>query len=134
MYPDHSTRPQAGAGLPIALFIITVLSLIVLGMSQLQESSSRSVSLQIQSQRAFFAAESGAQVALTRLFNGLSCPAVINFDESGLGGCSADITGCTTPSAVTENGTPIYTIQSTGVCGPAGGTDSARRKIEVMVR
>lgn len=53
MYPEKCSKYQNGAGLPIALFIITVLSLIVLSMGQLQESSGKAISLQIQSQRAF---------------------------------------------------------------------------------
>lgn len=53
MCPERSPQKQQGAGLPIALFIITVLALLVVGMAQLQERSGQAVSLQIQSQRAF---------------------------------------------------------------------------------
>lgn len=54
MYPEpRNLVNQGGAGLPVALFIITVLALLVTGMAQLQQASGDSVSLQIQSQRAF---------------------------------------------------------------------------------
>jgi MSHA biogenesis protein MshP len=94
MYPENSYKQQAGAGLPIAIFIVTVLSLIVLGMSQLQESSGKAISLQIQSQRAFFAAESGAQVVIAELIavageSPILCSAdkTITFEEKGLANC-----------------------------------------------
>lgn len=59
MYPERLHHQQSGAGLPVALFVITVLALLVIGMAQLQESSSKAVSLQIQSQRAFLQRRAG---------------------------------------------------------------------------
>lgn len=137
MCPDQSLSPQRGAGLPIALFIITVLSLLVLGMSQLQEGASQSLSLQIQSQRAFFAAESGAQSAVRKALDS-GCPAVtaaspMSFASSGLAGCSASL-GCDSVTADISGpgGDTVYTITSTGNCG--AGPDGAEREIEVRVR
>ena len=76
MYPERGIKQQIGAGLPVALFIITVLALIVTSMAQQQESSGASVSQQILSQRAFYAAESGAQVAVAEALSGSSCGSV----------------------------------------------------------
>lgn len=133
MCPDPSFEKQRGAGLPVALFIITVLSLIVLGMSQLQESGGQAVSLQIQSQRAFYAAESGAQIAVRNALVASSCgPASVDFDTPGLSGCRA-VLSC---ESVTESGlagnTTVYSITSSGQCG--AGPDQATRVIEVRVR
>ncbi len=131
MCPESSPKKQAGAGLPVALFIITVLSLIVAGMSQLQESSGKSISLQIQSQRAFFAAESGAQVVLADIMpadksDPVSCPAStpvqVPFSASGLGACDASI-------ECSDVNSPVLVITSTGVCG--SGPDQASRTVEV---
>jgi MSHA biogenesis protein MshP len=127
---------QAGAGLPIALFIITVLALLVIGMSQLQQASGESVSLQIQSQKAFFAAESGAQVGVRDVLEGSSCGASnspLAFTTPALNGCSATLS-C---ESVTEilggpGGNTVYSITSTGQCG--SGSDQAIRVIEVRVR
>ena len=128
---------QTGAGLPIALFIITVLSLIVLGMSQLQESSGNAISLQIQSQRAFFAAESGAQVAIADLLKQESEEAAIDcaadgeeifasgFDASGLNGCEVTV-DC-------QGGEKVITITSEGNCGATDSPDHARRTVEVRI-
>lgn len=124
MYPERLHHQQSGAGLPVALFVITVLALLVIGMAQLQESSSKAVSLQIQSQRAFFAAESGAQVAVARLIAGESCPAApITFAGAGLSACSVSIS-CT--------GSDTFKVVSTGNCG--SGADLASRTVEVSLR
>jgi len=137
MFHDRRLVKQTGAGLPVALFIVTVLALIVLGMSQLQQGSGESISLQIQSQRAFLAAESGAQVAVRDVLEAASCDGVnspLDFEDAGgLQGCDAvmvcdffdaDIGG--------TGGNTVYTIASTGSCG--AGQDEARREIEVRVR
>ena len=123
MYLERSPKPQTGAGLPLAIFIVTVLSLIVLGMSQLQQSSGKALSLQIQSQRAFFAAESGAQVAVERLLREESCPARINFDRQGLSDCAVDL-AC--------SGTDIIVVRSEGSCG--SGQERASRVVEVRLQ
>ena len=133
---ELSLKKQNGAGLPIALFIITVLSSIVLSISQLQESSGNAISLQIQSQRAFFAAESGAQVAIASLLKDAdgspldNCSFVdkkLNFDEQGLSGCSADVS-CDDAS-IDE----VISIESKGSCGVEDSVDHARRTIEVRL-
>lgn len=136
MYPEHSFRHQSGAGLPVALFIITVLALLVAGMAQLQQSSGESISLQIQSQRAFFAAESGAQVAVRDVLEGGSCSAVttsLTFSASALGGCSASV-ACDSVNADIRGpgGDTVYSIASTGQCG--SGPDQATREVEVRTR
>lgn len=133
MYLNHSFNKQKGAGLPIALFIVTVLSLIVLGMSQLQESSGNAISLQIQSQRAFFAAESGAQVVVADLLKEAgenpvsgSGSRYIEFSGAyGLAGCE------TTVEHSTAN--DVALLESFGVCGK-GAPDEARRTVEVRLR
>ena len=136
MCPDRFPGRQAGAGLPVALFIITVLALIVVGMAQLQESSGQAVSLQIQSQRAFFAAESGAQVAVRDVLEGSSCSAVntsLTFTASALSGCTASV-ACDSVTADIKGpgGDTVYSITSTGQCG--AGADQATRVVEVRTR
>lgn len=137
MYPDQSLIKQQGAGLPVAIFVVTVLALVVFSMAQIQQGSGEAVSLQIQSQRAFFAAESGAQVAVADvLHQGRACPAdwTLNFTEDALSSCSARIRcAAEDASAVPgSGGDTLYTINSRGRCG--GGVDAAERVVEVRVR
>ncbi|GGY38223.1 hypothetical protein GCM10011297_09220 [Bacterioplanes sanyensis] len=128
---------QRGAGLPLAIFIVTALALIITAMSQLQSSSSASVALQLNSQRAFYAAESGAQLAMNVLFPpdgsaGLACATTPfysqNFTATGLAGCQASVQ-CT---AVTAGADSVFTLRSTGSCG--NGASQARRVIEVRAQ
>ncbi|MEH6356186.1 MAG: hypothetical protein V7760_09205 [Marinobacter sp.] len=132
MYPERQLAKQTGVGLPLAIFIVTVLSLVVLGMSQLQESSGKAISLQIHSQRAFFAAESGAQVVIAGLIavgveNPISCSTdkTITFKEKGLANCNARVE-CTPYGEVVS-------VKSFGVCGN-GTPEEARRSVEVRLQ
>lgn len=132
-----SKRPkQQGIGLPATIFIISVLALIVSAMGDLNVSSTLSFSQSFQSQRAFYAAESGAQVGLNRIFvGGTACNnsiADIDFDSGGanlgLDDCTADLS-C---SVVTVEGINYYTLSSEAACG--SGFDQAERRIQVRAR
>jgi len=143
MFPDShlpkhlAIHYQQGIGLPIALFVITVLALLVVGMAQLQQATGQSVSLQIQSQRAFHAAESGAQLAVAGVLDGGNCaaiPASVNFSVNAIKGCRAELQCSATASLpIPGNGSNrVYTLESSGVCGV--GDELARRVVEVRVR
>lgn len=143
MCPESGFNKQNGVGLPVALFIITVLALLVLGMAQLQQSSSEAVSLQIQSQRAFFAAESGAQAGVANVLNDSDPPSVcpasgsswsVNFPSAALAGCAAAIScsSADTPGIGGTGGNRVYSLASAGQCG--SGPDRAERSVEVRFR
>lgn len=137
MCPDCSLHRQRGAGLPVALFIITVLALIVVSMGQQQESAGAAVGQQILSQRAFYAAESGAQVAVAEALGGASCSSVtgsVNYTQAGLNGCSATLS-CSSVQADIDGDSAlerVYTLVSVGQCG--AGAEAASRTVEVRVR
>lgn len=153
MSPERSIQKQAGAGLPIAIFIITVLALLVYGMAQLQESSGKSVSLQIQSQRAFFAAESGAQVILARILPGtdtaeevwekvktiwsineekVTPQLPVTFDGNGLKSCTANVKAELILDE--DDQAALINVVSTGSCGAEGSADQAQRTVKVKVQ
>ncbi|OJS98544.1 hypothetical protein [Marinobacter nauticus] len=137
MYRDQFLYKQNGAGLPVAIFVITVLALLVIGMAQLQESSGKAVGLQIQSQRAFFAAESGAQAGVSEVLSGADCSSVNSpktFNVGGLSGCRA-VLSCSAVLVDIEGNSDlesVFTLLSTGQCGSSA--DFAQRTIEVRVR
>lgn len=128
---------QRGISLILVLFLLVVVGLLAAAMAQLNRGSANAVGLEIQSTRALFAAESGAQIAAMKLFpiNSAStptCPATLfaqAFTANGLTGCSATAT-CSAP--VTVSGHTIYTLTSVGTCG--AGNDLARRQITVGLR
>ena len=138
MSPEFHLPKQQGFGLPAAIFVVTILALIIAATSNIQRNSAEGMTLQIQSSRAFYSAESGIQVALNLLLPpdgsaGRSCATSPffyqrNFTAAGLGNCSASVV-C---SSVTVNSETYYTLSSTGVCGT--GIDRAQRQIEVRAK
>ena len=137
MYPERPLKQQRGAGLPIAIFIITALALIVTSMAQQQESSGRAISQQILSQRAFYAAESGAQAAVTLALHGGGCasfPKSLSFDEAGLKNCSAILECSLVQADIDGDSTDetVFTLVSEGRCG--SGAEETSRTVEVRVR
>ena len=134
MSPDLLQQKQGGAGLPIALFIVTVLSLIVLGISQLQESSGNAISLQIQSQRAFLSSVSGAQVVIADLLKEAGEDPVSDSDREEIEFTGANgLAGCKATVEYSSSANNIALVTSYGVCGE-GAPDEARRTVEVRLR
>ncbi len=138
MCPDQqlNRHTQKGVGLPAAIFIITILALITVALAGLQENNAVSLGVNVNSQRAFFAAESGGQIALNKVFppsgvGGTVCSGTVYtgiFSSVGLNGCSVSAS-CISD---TVSGQTYYTFTSTGTCG--SGIDAATRVIEVRAR
>ena len=141
MSPEINIRKQSsvfnkqrGLGLPVALFIIVVMALIAVAVNNLNQNSSQSFAQNVLSTRAFYAAESGAQLRLNSVVSASPCTCgasstenyVFDGDILGLAGCQAS-TAC---SAFTAAGETYCTIVSTGTCN---GTN-ASRQIEVRVK
>lgn len=139
---------QAGFSLPIAVFILVIMALLAVGIAQLSSRSNLSATHEELSNRAFYAAESGAQWAMSTLFfdpggsanrsfsdsacDSLGAPPVIS-GTLGLSGCTLTVTcvcqglaNCTDQVAGAAN---YYTVRSTGTCG--SGQVQGIRTIEV---
>lgn len=134
-YPLRLKQSQGGAGLPLALFILVVLSLISVAIAFLSEDSGQRFGLEINSMRAFYAAESGAQVAVLRRIPPSGSPAAcaagmvsLSFSTAGLSGCSVTV-DC---ESATAGGVTYSTLTSTGVCGSL--RDEARRIVQVRIK
>ena len=132
-YRNSLFKRQAGIGLPATIFLVVIVSLIVVAMSELNESSSLGFGQDFNAQKAFYAAESGAQVALNRVFvGGAACNnalADIDFDS---GGANPGLDNCVADLACTQNdvaGTSYYTFTSTASCG--SGFEASTRSVEV---
>lgn len=129
---------QAGFSLPVAIFVLVVLSLLGAAMTRMLATGAQSVGFEVLSARAFYAAESGAQWGMNTLFPPIGPPAGtcfaqqnLSFGASGLNGCNAQVT-CAGPVVVANAGGATSTqfrISSRGTCG--SGTDTATRVIEV---
>ncbi len=124
-----SKQPQQGSSLMTAIALITIVALLAVAITRSVELGAESVSLEIVSQRASFAATSGAQLALNRVFapSGTSTCSdqTMNFASlAGLPACEARVT-CT---AQVIDGKPYYTLVSDGRCD-AGNMQSQRSVI-----
>lgn len=133
---------QAGFSLPVAVFILVIMAVLAAAIVQLSSRNNLSSAQEVFSTRAFYAAESGASWAMSRLFfnaggsadktfSDAQCASnavnnnTLTFTVAGLAGCSANIT-C---SANTVDAVGYYRVVSTGLCG--AGQVQARRVVEV---
>lgn len=134
MFPS-ARRIQTGFTLPVAVFILVVMALVGAAMVRLAATGATSVAYGTLSTRALFAAESGAQFGMQRLFPlddslpGCFAATTLSFTVQGLAGCSARV-ACTALGAF--NGKAHYRIDSTGQCG--SGQDQAERTLAVGAR
>ena len=115
---------ERGVGLPVAIFVITVLAAFVVNMGYLVQDNATGRIEYVQSLRALLAAESGGDFGLNVLFDpsdatsysSLSCsstPVSYSFtNDPGMAGCSASVS-CTSSSS---SGETVYTITSVGTC------------------
>lgn len=134
MYLNNLTR-QKGLGLPSALFLIVVMILIVTAINQLNEISAAAYGREWLSIRAFYAAESGAQISAVRALNPAQSLGVCDsgfisnqsLTSSGLNGCQVSVV-CSSQTVASET---YLTFTSTGVCG--NGVDEANRVIQVRL-
>jgi len=135
MYPKLISpySRQNGVGLPATIFLIVIIAMIVLALSELNQKSNLGFGQDLFSTKAFYAAESGAQIALNHVFVGVqSCSiamTTIDFNsDPGLDNCKVTV-DCqpTVVAAIT-----YYNFTSTATCG--SGFEQAQRRIEVRAR
>lgn len=129
-----ATQYSRGFSMTFLLFTIVVISLLAAALIRLNSQSNLTNAQQVISTRAFFAAESGAQLQAMRLFPVAGGAAVcanqtFNFTGSGINGCTAT----TTCSATTVNSRDYYQVTSAGQCN-AGQPLQATRTIEVRLQ
>lgn len=133
-------KAQQGFLMPLALMLVVGISVLAIAVSRLSGQSTTSITLEEMSARAFYAAESGGQLAVGYLYlnasdraqtdqhcNDLNGFPVINLFPSGLTGCRTRFS-CSA-SANPANTASFYTISSQGVCG--SGDFTAERNIQV---
>lgn len=120
-------RKQRGVGLAAAIFVITLLAVLALGINQLVQDNSQSFVEEALLTRAFHAAEAGAGFAMNGIYppdeypvyGGTTCtgtpvsPVAYSFSIDGLANCTAAV-HCTAISVGSNN---FLTIESVGTCG-----------------
>ncbi len=150
MFPDrriqHRSNPhrQRGLGLMAAIFVITIMAVIVVGLSSLVVTSKESFGYEVMSVRAFLMAESGGQLAINRILADGQVPGtatdctVIETIPSLLQqfpGCRFEQVSCplvTIPALPDPAAVDYFTITSRASCG--SGTDQAIRSLTLRVQ
>lgn len=133
---SRTAQKQSGLGLPVAIFLITVLATLALNLGLLVQDNATARSEQITLVRTLLAAESGAGFGLNRLFDPTDAPGYSSIScsnstvtysltsDSGMSGCTAGVS-CSSRTSGSET---IYTITSIGSC------DLLSRTVKVDVR
>lgn len=147
--PTGLPHPQRGLGLVAAIFVITIMALIAVGLTNLTVTSQQSYATDLQSTRAFMAAQSGLELELNRLMAPASYPALTavgaacladtpqpspqspyRFSGAGLSGCLASVS-CQTAS-VAGASVLVHRVQSEGRCGSE--VDLVVRRLSVVFK
>ena len=131
MFPKHMRekqfRQQRGFLIPLALFILVGMGVLALTISRTSMQTQSSAIQEFTNIQAFYAAESGAQRGMQRLFFNANvtrsdvdgrCTGwnqTYNFTNDGLGACDARV-NCTFVIDA-PNIRSFYTITSVGSCG-----------------
>ncbi|MCW8875625.1 MAG: PilX N-terminal domain-containing pilus assembly protein [Kangiellaceae bacterium] len=127
------SKYEQGISLAVLLFILIIIGLLATALTNLTSQSTQSNAQQIIATRAFFAAESGANLQAQSIFpiTGASSCAnqTYNFTGNGLNGCTAT-TVCNT---ITVNSEDYFQVTSTGQCN-SGQPLQATRTIEVRLK
>lgn len=139
---EKTLAKQAGFLMPLALFILVGLGALALTISRLSSGQFSSAVQETLSVQAFYAAESAAQVAMSRiLFSAtskaeadLNCINVdgesLNYSVPGLSDCSAQLSCAVIVNSGDQAG--IYRLESRATCG--GGSLLAERRLVTAVR
>jgi MSHA biogenesis protein MshP len=112
---------QRGSSLVMALFIIVLMSVLILALGRQLISATSAVSIEVQGNRAFNAAQSGLQLGLVQLFpinTTASCAAVtpsFSFTQPGLQSCTATLS-CLRVNNPDATARPLYRLTSAGRC------------------
>ncbi|MEH6823778.1 MAG: hypothetical protein V7629_07730 [Motiliproteus sp.] len=119
-YPN-SGKWQRGVGLVGAIFVITIMAVIVAGVSSLVATGQRSYSDDIMSTRARLAAASAAQLALFKVANE-PVSACVDVADGALLSPVALSNNCTAAARcasffVAATQTRYFTLRAQGVCG-----------------
>lgn len=141
MYPDRTQSlpgRQRGFLVPTALFIIVVMGLAALALWRTTSQTNTSAVQELLSTQAFYAAESGVQTGLSRVFYpNASSRTLVDNNCTGLDQTVdfSDINGlnvCQVRVQCTLNAPGSYTLTSEGRC--ASGDLRAERSLEVHAK
>lgn len=130
MYPDY--KKQQGSALVMVVFIIIVMLALVMSLSRLLITGSDTLVYEVQGTRAFFAAQSGLEIAMTQVLpldgsgacNGSVAMPPFPADIPELAHCTVNVT-C-------EAANDVYHLTSTAQCSSGNFTTSRTVELDVF--
>jgi MSHA biogenesis protein MshP len=130
----HFFIQQQGVSMAFLLFAIVIVSLLAAALIRLNAHGNSAMAQQFVSTRAFFAAESGANLQALAIFPvvgvaGVCVDTDFTFNNQGLNDCVA----VTTCRAITINSINYYQVSSQGQCN-TGNPLQATRTIEIRLK
>jgi len=129
-----NSRRTGGFSILIALFVLMVLGALAVFIVSIVGVEQRSPLLQLQTTRAYWAAESGLQWGAHQALTNGTCPATTTLTMPGLTGFNAKVS-CTTTQHTEDGKTfSVYAITSVANNGSFGSrVDFVQRKLEATV-
>ncbi len=132
-----STAPvnrQRGIALMAALFLLVVLAALGLVAVKLSVVQHHTVSLTLQSARAFQAAQSAIEYGAYRALVAGSCaPVVFTYSEGGLAGFNVSVTCSSTAHGEGAGVTNVFALRAFASFGVYGSPDYVSRRIQATV-
>lgn len=146
--PVRRISAQKGFLIPLAAFILVVISLLAAQMMRTSSQVSLASTQEAISTQAFYAAESAAQAAMSVLFSSNDNRAAVDvnctnvqpqtFSVDGLDNCTAAVScSCVDESNNACNNAAsysFYTIESSATCGSAAVTSNRVIKISAFMQ
>lgn len=135
MSPPRDVCPgrQQGVALVAALFLLVVLATLGAVAVRLSTVQHHTVSLTLQSARAFQAAQSGIEYAAYRALSGSCSAASFTYAEGGLNGFRVDTACAATSHAEGTGATTVYALQAFAAAGTYGTPDYVSRRMRATV-
>jgi MSHA biogenesis protein MshP len=125
---------QQGIALMAALFLLVVLAALALVAVKLSVVQHHTVSLSMQSARAFQAAQSAIEYGAYRALVAGSCaPAAFTYGEGGLAGFDVSVTCTSTAHGEGAGVTNVFALQAFASYGAYGSPDYVSRRIQATV-
>lgn len=139
MFPNNISKKEKGFLVPLAAIIVVGLGVLALAISRISGQGATSTVQEGLAVQTFYAADSGAQYGMNRLFFSATTRAqadtncanlagsTLNYSVPGLSLCSSNVTCSVSNDA--GNTTSYYLITSAASCG--SGDTRAERSIAV---
>lgn len=132
MHPEHTRiNTQRGVSIVSAIFLVVVLALLATAAVQLLTTGQQSISQEITSVKAYFAAQSGLQWGMYQSVYGTpGSTQSLSLSSAGLNNTTVDFVFLST----TVDGNTFYNINATGKYGSTALAEYSQRQLQLQFK